>query len=204
MVGRPAGDDDHLVDLRQRRGEEPISSSRTRPVSSEVRPSRVSRTTSGCSKISLSMKCLKPRFSIISGFQEILSIFFSIGRPAKSENVAPDVSRTAISPSSRKAMSGVWLRMGLMSEEQDSRPPEPDHGRRPGLGDDDLARIVGRRARRRRRRPRARPMAVRTASSSEPRKCFSSRWAMTSVSVSVRKTWPSVARRSFRARGNSR
>ncbi len=40
--------------------------------------------------------------------------------------------------------------------------------------------------------------AARTASSKEPRKCFSTRWTMTSVSVSVRKTWPSPRSLSLR------
>ena len=54
-----ASDDLDLLEIRGTRfGEISISSRKMRPVSWPTRPSRVSRTARGCSKISLSMKCL--------------------------------------------------------------------------------------------------------------------------------------------------
>ena len=54
-----AGEQRDLVDrLADRRRRSPSRSRYTCPVSSEARPSTVSRTACGCSKISLSMKCL--------------------------------------------------------------------------------------------------------------------------------------------------
>ena len=41
--------------------------------------------------------------------------------------------------------------------------------------------------------PASSATAARTASSRLPAKCFSIRWAMISVSVSVRNTWPSAS-----------
>ena len=56
-----------------------ISSRKTLPVSCEMRPSRVSRTARGCSKISFCMKCLKPPFSAMIGSQVMCWACGSIG-----------------------------------------------------------------------------------------------------------------------------
>ena len=58
-----------------------ISCRKTWPLSTDARPSTVSLTAHGCSKISLSMKCLYPAFSAMTGSHETRVLFFETARP---------------------------------------------------------------------------------------------------------------------------
>ena len=59
------------------------------PLSSDARPSTVSLTAHGCSKISLSMKCLYPAFSAMTGSHDTRVLSSETGRPEKSVNSTP-------------------------------------------------------------------------------------------------------------------
>ena len=80
-----------LIDVNSRNcfGEMSISSRKMRPLSWPTRPSSVSRTARGCSKISLSMKCLYPPFSAMIGSQRMCETWRLIGLPSKSVSCTP-------------------------------------------------------------------------------------------------------------------
>ena len=58
-----------------------ISCRNTLPLSTEARPRTVSFTAQGCSKISLSMKCLYPAFSAMTGSHDTRVLFFETAAP---------------------------------------------------------------------------------------------------------------------------
>ena len=92
-----------------------ISSRKTLPVSCEMRPSRVSRTARGCSKISFCMKCLKPPFSAMMGSQVMCWAGRVMAWLSKSNRRTPCGVSTATSPSPRKKTLRVCARIAGMS-----------------------------------------------------------------------------------------
>ena len=177
-----------------------ISSRKMRPVSWPTRPSVVSRTARGCSKISLSMKCLYPPFSAMMGSHRMCEIWRFTGRPSKSPSRTPAGVSTAMSPSPRKNMSRVWLRMAGTSEATKySLSPMPITTGGP-LRATTILCGSPREMTASANTPVRSWTAFRTASSRFPSKYFSTRCAMTSVSVSVLKTCPSVSSRCLSCR----
>ena len=123
--------------------------------------------------------------------QDVGNLAVTTGRPSKSLSRTPSGVSTAMSPSARKNMSCVWLRMAGTSEATKySLSPMPITTGGPERAATILfgsEREITASA----KTPVSSLTAPRTASSRLPLKCFSTRWAMTSVSVSVLKTWPS-------------
>src|SRR5271166_4351342 len=103
-----------------------ISSRKTLPVSRETRPNVVSRTARGCSKISLSMKCLKPPFSAMMGSHVMCWTWRVMGWPSKSVNCTP---------------AGVIADGGHIAGNEIFIITEPNHCRRTVAPSDDLVRL---------------------------------------------------------------
>ncbi len=77
-------------------------SRKTLPFSSSILPLKVSIIARGCSKISLSIKCLNPLFSAMAGLQSMVAVARLTAAPGSVDISTPFLLRTAISPSSRK------------------------------------------------------------------------------------------------------
>jgi hypothetical protein len=155
-------------------------------------PASVSLTTFGCSKISLSMKCLKPLFSADDRFPQIWRTSRSIGLPSKPVSVA--VARTSTtSPSSQDDLLARVLqdRRNVGGDEHLALADADDSGARAVTREDQPVRRV---RRDHAERERAAHLAERVPDRGDRVALVvrSSRCASTSVSVSLANVWPSA------------
>ena len=115
------------------------------PLSTEARPSTVSLTAIGCSKISLSMKCLYPAFSAMTGSHETRVLFFETARAGiVGELDARRRDDRHLLVAEEHDVAGVAENRGNVGGDEELAVAETDDDRRAVADGDDLVGVVGR------------------------------------------------------------
>ena len=176
-----------------------ISSRKTLPVSSEMRPSSVSRTARGCSKISFCMKCLKPPFSAMMGSQVMCWTARSTVLPSRSITRTPLRSEHGdVAIGQKEHVARVGENRGDIAGDKIFVLAQADHRRRARARRDDFVGVGGGKNR---QGIDAGELPHGLAHGVFERAAvfmyFSTRCAMISVSVSVTNLWPSFSSCAF-------